>query len=232
MINELHHRSFGYLFSDAIFFERLARFETDDLIRRRHVRASVISSILMLECAANCCIFCFDANRQLIEDIDRLPFLSKFDLFALDGFQKKLDYGRNEVQRVKELKQIRDSVVHPKVAKFELGREIAGERTFSCLPNNVKFSSKPKPATGILLSSGLWSHQDSVSAITSVIGFFNYFFNELLQMDKELVFGLLNDAVIEDGKPAYSIYPPPLFDEIKYLRIVGIINVEFMTAEG
>lgn len=230
MVNEIHHRSFGYLFSDAIFFERLARYEADDLVRRRYVRSSIISAFLMLECAANCCMFCFDANKQLIDDIDRLPFLSKFDLFALDGFGKKLDYSRSEVQKVKELKQIRDSVVHPKVAKAEIGKHVGGERSFSCLPHNVSFSSKPKPATGIIHNSGLWSHKDCVSALTSVVDFFNYFFHELLEVDKGLVFGLLNDAVIQDGKPAYSIYPPPLFEEIEYLRAMEI-NVEFMATQ-
>lgn len=228
MENEIHHRSFAYLFSDAIYFERLARDEADDLKRRRYSRASVISSLLMLECAANCCLFCLVANKQLIEDIDRLPYLSKFDLFALDGFGKKLDYGRNEVQKVKELKQIRDSVVHPKVAKTELDKMVEGERSFACISHDLRFSSKPKPATGIIQNSGLWSHQDCVSALITAVNFFNYFFNELLEMQKDLVFGLLNDAIIQDGTPAYSIYPPPLFEEIEYLRSIGI-SVEFMT---
>ncbi len=230
MEHEIHHRSFGYLLSDAIFFERLARNETNDIIKRRYVRSSVMSTFLTLECAANCCIFCFDVSQQLISDIERLPFLSKFDLFSLHGFDKKIDYGRNEVQKVKEVKQIRDSIVHPKVTKTELGKHVESERSFSCFPHNVTFSSKPKPATGIVSNSSLWSHEDCISALQSVVAFFNYLFIELLDMDKGLVFGLLNDAVILDGKPAYSIYPPSLFEEIEYLKSTGI-NVEFMATE-
>ena len=183
-----------------------------------------------MECAANCCIFCFSTNKQLIGDIDRLTFLSKFDLFSLHGFDKKLDYSRNEVQKVKEVKQIRDSIVHPKVTKTEIGKHVEGERIFSCLPHNLTFSSKPKPATGIVSNSSLWSHKDCFSVLQSIVVFFNYLFIELLDMDKGLVFGLLNDAVILDGKPAYSIYPPSLFEEMEYLKSTGI-NVKFMTTE-
>jgi hypothetical protein len=230
MENEIHHRSFAYLLSDAIFFERLARNETDDLKRKRYVRSSIMSTFLTLECAANCCIFCLRANKQLIGGIDRLPFLSKFDLFSLLGFDKKLDYGRNEVQKVKEVKQIRDSIVHPKVIKTEIGKHIEGERSFSCFPHNVTFSSKPKPSTDLVSNSSLWSHEDCISALQSVVDFFNYLFIELLDMEKGLIFSLLNDAVILDGKPAYSIYPPSLFEELEYLKSVGI-NVQFMITE-
>lgn len=230
MDSEIHHRNFGQLLSDAIFFERLAAEKPDDLIRKRYVRSSLFSTFLTLECAANCCLSCFDASKFLISDLEKLPPLSKLDLFALHGFKKKIDYGRNEVQKIKEVKKIRDSIVHPKVTKSTIGGPAEGERSFFCFPYQVTFSSKPKPAIGIVVNSSLWSHEDCLSAIRSVVEFFNYFFQELLEMEKGLVFGLLNDAIILNGNPESSIYPPRLFEEMEYLKSKGV-HVEFMVTE-
>ncbi len=232
MDNEIHHRSFGQLFSDAIFFERLATEEKDETVKKRYLRASMLSTFLTLECAANCCLFCLNANNALIEDIDRLPPLSKLDLFALHGFKKKIDYSRNEVQKIKEIKHLRDNVVHPKVTKSAIGKHDEGDRSFACFssPSLLTFSKKPKAATGIVSNSSLWSQVDCLSAIKSIVDFFNYFFKELLQMEKGLVFGLLNDALIIDGKPNSSIYPPSLFNEMEYLKSRGVC-VKFMVTE-
>ena len=77
-MNEIHHRNFGQLLSDSIFFERIARSEDDQIIQRKYARSSIVMSILTLECAANCCLNQLEANKQLKSDIDKLPFLSKF----------------------------------------------------------------------------------------------------------------------------------------------------------
>ena len=230
MKNEIHHRDFGLLLSDAIFFEKLARNESNEQIRKRYARSSIIFSSLILECAANCCLSCFEINTQLKNDLDKLPFLTKLDLFALHGFKKQIDYGRHEVQKVNEIKSIRDSIVHPKVIKTIVGNPVEGERHFASFPYNLTFSIKPKPATGMIGNSSLWTHRDCFTAIQTVIEFFNYFFQELLEMEKGLVFGLLNDAYIEEGNAISSIYVPTLFDEIAYLKEKGV-SIKFMVTE-
>ena len=79
-------------------------------------------------------------------------------------------------------------------------------------------------------NSSLWTHRDCFTAIQTVIEFFNYFFQELLEMEKGLVFGLLNDAYIEEGNAISSIYVPTLFDEIAYLKEKGV-SIKFMVTE-
>lgn len=230
MKNEIHHRNFGQLLSDAIFFERLAKQESNEHAQKRFVRSSITSSLLTLECAANCCLSCFETNKQLIEEIDKLSFLAKLDLFALHGFKKQIDYGRHEVQKVKELKSIRDSFVHPKVTQSKIGPLEKGARHFGGIPFGLVFSVRSKPATGMVSNSSLWSYRDCFSTIQSVVEFFNYFFDELLEMDKALVFGMLNDALIKDGNAHSSIYVPTLFEEIDYLKGNGIA-IKFMVTE-
>ena len=227
MKNELHHRNFGQLLSDAIFFEQLASNENDELRCKRFVRASISSSLLMLESAANCCLSCFDANENLMYDLEKLPPVSKLDLFALHGYKKGIDYSRNEVQKIREIKQIRDKIVHPKVCESKIGNLDDKHRNFLCFPAMLPFSSKPKPATNIVEISSLWSYDDCLAVIKSIVEFFNYYFKELLSMDKKLVFGILNDSLIIDGKAETSIFPPDLFNEIIYLKNKGII-IEFI----
>jgi glutaredoxin 2 len=181
----------------------------------------------MLESAANCCLSCFEANNKLLKDIEKLPPISKLDLFALHEYNKKIDYGRSEVKKIKEIKQLRDKIVHPKVAESKIGKFGTGKKNFMCLVSNKIFSPKLKPATNITEISTLWSLSDCISALESIINFFNYFFDELLEMDKGLVFGILNDSLILDGKTHTSLYPETIFEDIKYLKIKNI-NINFM----
>ena len=228
-MGEIHHRAFGQLFSDAIFFERLANNEKDPATCSRFARSATLLSALSLECAANCCLKQFSANKKLLDDIDKLSFLSKFDLFAHLGFDKGIDYGRSEVQKITELKQVRDSIVHAKVTTSELGVSDENHRHYSVGSDDLSFSIKPKRATGIVSNYQLLNHKDCFSALKSLVEFCNYYFIELLAMDKGLVFGLLNDNVIGLHEP-YTSYPQELFSEQKYLISVGI-NPVFWVSE-
>lgn len=227
MINEIHHRSFCSLFGDSIHFEKMSRNEVNALYSQRYARISTICSLLTLESAANCCLFCVEGNNQLIEEIDKLSPLAKFDFFATHGFQKKMDWGRVEVQQAKELKQLRDSLAHPKVIRSSVESASADSR-FSA--NGIIFSTKPKNATKIDANSNIWFHKEALSALQSIVGFYNYFFSELLGLDPDLVFGMLNTAVIENGKPTYSMYPPQLYAELEYVSTIGI-EVKFMRSK-
>lgn len=92
-------------------------------------RASVISSLLTLECSANCCIEALPWSRRLRDEIDKLPSLSKLDLFVkhLDS-SKSIDRGAFAVQGVEELKGLRDHYVHPHVRKSEWKQQSEQER--------------------------------------------------------------------------------------------------------
>ena len=227
MADEIHHRNFCSLFGDAIHFEKMSRTEVNALYSQRYARISIICSLLTLESAANCCLFCVEENKQLIDEIDKLSPLAKLDFFSTHGFQKKMDWGREEVQRAKELKQLRDSLAHPKVIKSSVESPNPNSR-FSA--NGMTFSTKPKSATNIDANSNIWFHKEAVSALQSIVDFYNYFFSELIGLDPDLVFGMLNTAVIENGMAAYSMYPPLLYTELEYVSTIGI-DVKFMRSK-
>src|SRR5262249_6189135 len=76
-------------------------------------RASILNCALLLECGANILI------AEIIEgslraDVDKLSFISKYQLYARLSKNKKLDRGRIEVQNVESLRKARDRLVHPK----------------------------------------------------------------------------------------------------------------------
>lgn len=220
-MSTIYHRSFGQLLSDSIFFERMARKENDAAIQRKYARSSIILSVLTLESAANCCMNQLEANKQLVSDIDKLPFLSKFDLFALHGFNKSIDYGRNEIQRVKEFKSIRDKLVHPKVSSSELGNIKESHRCFYAGSAVGSFSIAPRKETRLIDKYSLIGHSDCFIGIKAVVDYYNYFFSELLNMEKGLVFGLLNDSIIQ-GEELVTAYPPELFNEMDYISSHGV----------
>ena len=223
---ELHHRNFCSLLGDAIFFEKMAHEHNDRLLSQRYARVSIISSLLTLECAANCCLFCVQGNTQLLNELDKLNALAKLDFFAWHGYEKKIDWGRAEVQKIKELKQLRDSFVHPKVIKNQTNISNVSElKDFYSV--TIQFESKQKNSTKIDINSNLWFHKDALSALKAVVEFYNYYFTDLISLDPDLVFGILNTSIIVDSKPFSSVYPPTLFEEIQHLESTGI-KVKFI----
>ncbi|EPV2532126.1 hypothetical protein ACV28K_004712 [Vibrio alginolyticus] len=136
----------------------------DDVIKP-HVRASVINTCLLLECGANCLIETLDLPKQFFDDIDKMPFLSKFEFFLNKvNPSQKFDRGALVVQRVKELKTIRDSYVHQKVkkSKYEIISSTVSEADYGCT-EQLKFPRAPKK----------WRSEHAVSALKAVNDFYN-----------------------------------------------------------
>ena len=120
-----YERRFEILINDAFRFAKKASeaFEKEDFDELElFSRSSVFITTLLLECAANCCLHTIDLSNKFGEDIDKLPFLSKYEFYLMNVDKtKKIDRGCQEFQNASELKSIRDMIVHPKVkrAKWE-----------------------------------------------------------------------------------------------------------------
>lgn len=219
--NYLEERSFTQLIGDAIFFEKCSRMEKDLYNKQRFARASIILSTLCLECGANCLLKNLQLSKQYSIDIDRLPFISKYDTFAQIGYDKSLDRGRKECQKVMELKQLRDRYVHSKTKKINLeftSMEDVGEN----YKVNIDFAGKTKKAIGIDENSRFWFHKDAVAALDAIVSFFNYYFIDLLSIDKKDVFSLLSPLMYINKQPSAAFNQQYLDDEIKYLTSIGI----------
>ncbi len=174
-----HHKVFEELLYDAVLLAYISSDERqkDDSTTRPNslARASVLSSILTLECAANCCLAALPWSRALLDDVDKLPFLSKFELF-LTGLkqQKTLDRGSLSVQHAIELKNLRNRYVHPKVRKFEWKQASEREQVAEI---------GETPLLKIPFDVSIWEAAVAISALKATTGFFNYFFLDLCGFD-------------------------------------------------
>lgn len=154
----------------------------DDVIRP-FIRSSVLNTMLLLESAANCLIDALDLPGQFYTDIERLPFLSKYEYF-LNTINPghKFDRGSKEVQLVSELKSIRDFYVHPKVKKSKY-QEISANTwdTDYGQTKRLKFPREPSR----------WSRDNAILALKVVNDFFNKYFMEWCKLTPDAVVDLL-----------------------------------------
>lgn len=146
-------------------------------------RSSVLATALFVEACANTCLDMLALDRQFALDIDRLPTLSKFDLFVrLYRPKKKLERSRHQIQGVVELKQVRDSFVHPK------GQRIIWE---SWSPDESSSRSPRTKAAGLPRIPSYNHAEDAVRAMKAAHGFLKYFFSELCSFRPSHVSSLL-----------------------------------------
>jgi hypothetical protein len=184
---EHHLRTFEDLLYDSVYLLHFA-FDTnqddyeDDVISP-FVRSSILNTVLLLECGANCLIDALNLPGQFYNDIEKLPFLSKFEFFlnrvnCVQAFNR----GCKEVQAISELKSIRDFYVHPKVkkAKYEKIAENVWDADFG-KTNLLGFPREPRK----------WKRKHAILALKCVNEFYNKFFLEWCSLSSDAVIDLL-----------------------------------------
>ncbi len=184
---EHHLRTFEDQLYDSVYLLYFA-FDTnqdqyeDDVIRPL-IRSSVLNTVLLLESAANCLIDALDLPGQYYTDIERLPFLSKYEYF-LNKINPghKFDRGSKEVQLVSELKSIRDFYVHPKVKKSKYLK--ISENIWDTDYGQTKRLQFPREPSK-------WSRENAILALKVVNDFFNKFFMEWCNLTPDAVVNLL-----------------------------------------
>jgi hypothetical protein len=182
-----HLRNFEDLMYDAVHLLYLAHdvnVEHDnDGYEFTYIRSSILNTLLLFECGANCCIDSLHLYRTFEEDIDKLPFLSKYEFFlGRVAPNTQFDRGRSEVQAVAELKAVRDSYVHPKVKKKEY--EQVGELVWDADFGKTSLLKLPK-------NPREWSCAHGVAALKAANDFFNLFLLIWCKFDSDTVCEIL-----------------------------------------
>lgn len=184
---EHYLRTFSDLLYDAVYLLYFAfdlnQDDYNDDVIGPHIRGSILSSLLMPECAANCLIDSLDLSGQYYRDIEKLSPISKFE-FYLKTIKpnKKLDRGCVEVQAIQELKSVRDFYVHPKVRKSKY-MDIGGNvwAVDYGQTNLLKFPRAPNS----------WKKDNAILALKSLNDFFNKYFLDLCELTTDNVVDLL-----------------------------------------
>lgn len=182
-----HLKNFENLLYDAVHMLYLAHdidSESDEHgYEATLTRGSIVSSLLLFECAANCCIDVLRLKGAYVSDIDKLPFLSKFEFFLSRIAPKAVfDRGCKEVQAVAELKALRDGYVHPKVRRASW--EPIGNGSYT-----VAFQVTSQ--LGISLDPSQWGRTAAISAIRAANDFFNLYLLGWCAFNTNTVCGIL-----------------------------------------
>jgi hypothetical protein len=193
-----HERSFDVLLLDSIaLLLHALEAEPDDGLVDASIRACILNSLLLTECAANTCIDALNLERGLHNETDKLSALSKFDLYLRFRHGRRvLDRGSVHVQRLQEMKRLRDGVVHLKSNLVEWEQHGAGSESAS--PSRLGAS---KVATNIKF----WGSTDAINVMQAVHGFFRYFFVDLCGYSKPTVAALLfSEEKVPNGSKDYG----------------------------
>lgn len=184
------YNGFYDLLCDAVYQHRLAHNCSDSYLMNRHARASISASALTLESCANSLITSLEIPSILMNDIDKLPVVSKFDTYLRFRDIETFDRGKSEVQKIVELIRARNDYVHPKATniKTDVG-QFEDQEQFVALPLDLhgdiwKEIDLPKRAL-------FWSADNALSVLKAIMGFFSYLFRDLMQSDVEKVRYLL-----------------------------------------
>lgn len=204
-------RNFDTLLSDSIemLFRAIDR-ETDFDFAQTLARNSMINSILLLELVANICIETLELERSVLNEIDRLSVLAKFDYFLRTSFRnKKIDRGVRQVEAINELKRLRDGYVHMKPHRIEMAMVgDYGEGQFDV----TNLLGIPKNPQG-------WDQNYATIAMSAVYVFLKYYFKEKCEYSASKVSSLLFSEEKNPGSGSLGI---PLFYKTTKVQLLNL----------
>ena len=161
-----------------------------------HARSAITSAALLLECVSNSCLFSLTLPARLLEELDKLSPIAKFDYYLFSRSGKHVDRGCRETELAADVLKLRDHIVHPK-PKPGL---IAGDGTHQYVDYGETKS------LAIPLDSREWTHEDGRKVAEAATGFLSSFFLTWCGQHKGQVTCLLTarePIVIRHAPPAW-----------------------------
>ena len=177
--------AFADMLTDAIMFDVDAyKFTDSDFSEEnRYAKAAILNAILSVECAANCCVARMKYPPLVLDQIDKLSVINKYDLLYSARYNKKLDRGSKAIQSIQELFGLRNKYVHPKIQKVtnKMSVNEKGEKTYERSPEHTKYTQVLR----LPHDFNTWTTENSRTVLKAILTFFNYFFSELCGLDSE-----------------------------------------------
>jgi len=191
-------RSTYTFFSDSIELAYQSAMTRDLDHRNSMARYSLLATAHFIEACANACIDSLSLGNGFAGDIDKLPFLSKFDLFCrLRKRGASIDRSRHEVQQIAEIKRVRDLFVHPK-SQTVIWESWSEDSSTATCPRT--------PALDLPKIPSFCCTEDSVSALRACHNFMAYVFQTLCKMSKSSASTILfcEDPSFDPSKTMYG----------------------------
>jgi hypothetical protein len=173
----VHHTEnrFFTILADAVTLYELSAQAERDYIQTTLAKSCVLSVNYALEAAANSFLESLDLSDSLKSKIDKLPTIEKFDFVLQWHTDSKLPRGDKEVQAIKELVDLRNSMVHSKVSQDKGYVETqAGNGAFAYEHKAIETSPPRKAQTSkISLDPEQYSSEDALIALKVLVAFLN-----------------------------------------------------------
>jgi hypothetical protein len=137
-------------------------------------RSAVTNAALLLECVSNSCLGSLSLPTRLLEELDRLPALSKLDYYLFSRTSKHIDRGCRETELAADVLKLRDHIVHPKLKPGSIAG--VGEEQY------VDYGATK--ALGIALDNREWTHEDGMKVAEAATAFLSLYFLDWCGHDK------------------------------------------------
>lgn len=137
-------------------------------------RSAITNAALLLECVSNSCIGSLALPSRLLEELDRLPALSKLDYYLFSRTSRHIDRGCRETELAGDVLKLRDHIVHPKLKPGAITG--VGEDQY------VDYGASR--ALGIALDTREWTHRDGAKVADAATAFLGLYFLDWCGHDK------------------------------------------------
>lgn len=129
-------------------------------------RSAITNAALLLECVSNSCIGSLSLPARLLDELDRLPALSKLDYYMFSRTSRHIDRGCRETELAADVLKLRDHIVHPKLKPGSVAG--VGEERY------VDYGATK--ALGIALDNREWTHEDGRKVAEAATAFLSLYF--------------------------------------------------------
>jgi|GEM_PF-3364667 hypothetical protein len=159
-------------------------------------RAAINNASLLGECIANSCIYSLQLQKQLFNEIDRLPTIAKFDYYLFATKNIHIDRSLHNAELFSGVLSLRDVIVHPKP------RPGKAEITNSEISINYGAIKSLK----ISLDQRSWNVKSGKSVVKAVLDFIRNFFVDLCCYNKGQVTAMLGSTESSMANPEFNMW--------------------------
>ena len=207
---EFKHQRALMLTRDIVFLISTSEHSSSEDFSKAMARAAITNAALFLECSSNSCIQALNLPSKLVDELDKLPTLSKLDYYLFATTGTHIDRGCRVVELAADILRLRDYVVHPKPR----GGTLRGT------PGTYYVDFGTAKALEIPLDTNEWNAKIARSIAVAAFAFAKMFFLEWSKKDKgqlTMILAGTEKAMIHRGARCWFEYHE---DEIELIRSI------------
>jgi len=190
MENKHIYKPFLSTLIDSVLYAKYASNSNDEKLKKLLAKASILHCCLTIEALANNMVQFINLGSKFSESVDKLDVISKFEMFSLMVKKKNIDRGSSSIQTFKQLIDLRNNYVHPKIKTVELNNE-NGNYTTKLIPNYKQIK--------INVNSQKWDVKDSNECVLALLKGIDEFLLTELRLEMKSMSCMFLDFLFIDG---------------------------------